>query len=66
MKVVVNGECMELSEGADVAGLLAVLGLEKRRVAVELGRKILSPDAYASTKINEGDVLEIVGFVGGG
>ena len=36
------------------------------RVVVELNRDIVSREAHGSTKLNEGDALEIVQFVGGG
>jgi sulfur carrier protein len=66
MNITVNGKPIELKEPATIAGLLEVLGLSNRRVAVEHNLKILQPDSYATTALAEGDVLEIVGFVGGG
>jgi thiamine biosynthesis protein ThiS len=35
-------------------------------VAVEMNRVILPREAYGSTRLAEGDSLEIVHFVGGG
>jgi len=66
MKVTVNGVVKEVADGASVQGLLEALGLSKGRVAVELNREIIVRDAYAGAALKEGDVLEILSFVGGG
>jgi thiamine biosynthesis protein ThiS len=66
MNVIVNGGIVELKEGAGLKGLLEGLGLSDKRVAVELNRVILPRESYEGTALKEGDVLEIVGFVGGG
>jgi thiamine biosynthesis protein ThiS len=66
MKITVNGNLIEMPEGAGLKGLLETLGLSEKRVAVELNRVILPRESYDNTALNEGDVLEIVGFVGGG
>ena len=39
---------------------------QQNRIAVEINGKILPKSAYASVTLKEGDVLEIVSFVGGG
>ena len=65
MTVVVNGDERELSDGASVTALLAVLNLTPDKVAVELNRRLLRSDKY-DTALKEGDVLEVVTFVGGG
>ena len=36
------------------------------RVAIELNREIVPRDRWSATRLNEGDRLEIVHFVGGG
>lgn len=65
MKVSVNGDPRELSDGATVAQLLEELKLTPRSVAVELNRRLLRSDRYG-TVLKEGDSVEIVTFVGGG
>lgn len=65
MKVVVNGDERELSDGASVTALLAVLNLSPDKVAVELNRRLLRSDKY-DTPLKEADVVEVVTFVGGG
>jgi thiamine biosynthesis protein ThiS len=49
-----------------VAELLALIGLDARKVAVERNREIVPRSAHAATLLGEGDVIEIVHFIGGG
>jgi thiamine biosynthesis protein ThiS len=65
MPIIVNGQTRS-DHPATVAALLAELGLDPIRVAVELNLEILPRDRFAATGLNDGDTLEIVQFVGGG
>jgi thiamine biosynthesis protein ThiS len=62
----VNGETRETAAGMSVTGLLAELGLNAWRVAIEYNLQILPKAKWEETQIAEGDKLEIVQFVGGG
>lgn len=62
----VNGEDRETGEGTTVEGLLALLGLNSARVAVEYNLRILPKEKWAETHVVQGDHFEIVQFVGGG
>lgn len=66
MNIKVNGGDMEMPEGSNVAELLGVIGFSDRRVAVELNRVILAAAEFAAAELHEGDVVEVLGFVGGG
>jgi len=66
MTVTVNGEARRLGVAATVADLLAAIGLDVRKVAVERNEAIVPRSAYAATRLAEGDALEIVHFIGGG
>jgi len=66
MQIRLNGEKREVPEGLDVPGLLAHLGLNPARVAIERNLEILPRAQWASTNVSEGDRFEIVHFVGGG
>ena len=66
MKIRINGEQKEIVDGLNIAGLLNELEIRPGRVVVELNRTIISRVAQESTSLREGDVLEIVHFVGGG
>lgn len=66
MRLIINGEPRELADGATVTALLAALDLDPRRLGVERNREILPKSIYAETCLADGDVIEIVHFVGGG
>jgi len=66
MKLVVNGNPVELPDGSTVAGLLAHLSIEAARVAVERNQDVVPRRTWAETALSDGDQIEIVTFVGGG
>jgi sulfur carrier protein len=66
IEIRVNGEPRRIGEAATVQSLLIELGLQASHVAVERNREIVPRDRRASTVLLEGDILEIVTFVGGG
>ena len=66
MEIVANGERRTVPDGATVLELLAHLGLDPARVAVELDRRIVKQAEWATTPLHTGASLEIVQFVGGG
>jgi sulfur carrier protein len=64
--ITLNGERYELDEPISVAGLLARLDIDPRRVAIEHNLTIIKRQTFPDVVIGEGDTLEIVNFVGGG
>ena len=66
IRVAVNGEARELAAGSTVATLLAALGLPGGKVAVERNEAIVPRSTYATVRLEPGDQLEIVHFIGGG
>lgn len=66
MRLTVNGETREAPDKATLADLLALLGIDGRRVAVERNREIAPKSLWPQIVLAEGDQLEIVQFVGGG
>ena len=65
MRLVINGEERETA-ASGVAALIAELGLDARKVAVERNLEIVPRSRHAATPLAEGDRIEIVQFVGGG
>ncbi len=61
-----NGEARAFDGPMTVASLLATLGLETRKVAVERNEEIVPRSVYSQTWLQSGDALEIVHFIGGG
>ncbi len=66
MRLTVNGETREAPDQATLADLLASLGIDGRRVAVEHNREIAPKSRWSEIALEDGDQLEIVQFVGGG
>lgn len=64
--VTVNGEHRRVREGMSLAELALELGLEPTRVAVELNAEVVPRSTHAQVRIEDGDDIEIVTFVGGG
>ncbi|MEO1038320.1 MAG: sulfur carrier protein ThiS [Pseudomonadota bacterium] len=61
-----NGEPREAPAGLTLSGLITWLELDPRKVAVERNLEIAPRSAYHEVRIEAGDRLEIVQFVGGG
>ncbi len=55
-----------LPEAASLDVVIAELGLQGDRVAVEHNGEIVSRSAWPETAVEGGDRLEVVHFVGGG
>lgn len=66
LRLSVNGQPHALAAGTSLAELLAELGLDVRKVAVERNREIVPRSVYGAVRLAEGDALEIVHFIGGG
>ena len=66
MRLTINGEERTFGALGDVAALVATLGLDARKVAVERNLEIVPRSLYATTSLAEGDRIEIVHFIGGG
>jgi thiamine biosynthesis protein ThiS len=66
MRITVNGEAREITEGQSVAALLSELGIQDERVAVELNLTILNREYFKQTLLRDGDRVEVIGFIGGG
>jgi thiamine biosynthesis protein ThiS len=66
VQVIINGEAQTFTAGVTIADLVSQLGLNQRRIAVELNREIIAREEYGSLVLADGDQIEIVHFVGGG
>ena len=66
MQIIVNGEQKDFKEGFTIIALLAELGVQNERVAVELNLDIVPRGRFGDTILKDGDRVEIVSFVGGG
>ena len=66
IQVSVNGETLRVPSGSTVADVLRQLSLDRARVAVEHNLRVVPRAEHGSLRLNHGDRLEIVTFVGGG
>jgi thiamine biosynthesis protein ThiS len=66
IQVRINGKDRDVGEGHSVRSLIESLELHPSLVVVELNREILSRDTYGEVPVREGDIIELVHFVGGG
>jgi thiamine biosynthesis protein ThiS len=65
MTLIINGESRPIS-AETLSALVEQLEMKSDRVAIELNRAIIPRDQWPQTRLNNGDQLEIVHFVGGG
>ena len=66
MQVTANGDAVDLPDGATVADLLAALGLGGRWVLVERNGEPVRRSDLDTTRLAQGDRLELVRAVAGG
>jgi sulfur carrier protein len=62
----VNGKEKELPENTTVLGLIEMLELNPKQVAVEVNREIVKRDLFSTHILYEDDEVELLHFVGGG
>lgn len=64
--MIINGKDMDIPAGTSVTALLGQLKLTPEKVVVEINREIVTADKWDNHRLNTGDKIEIVAFVGGG
>jgi len=66
MEIQLNGKGRCLQNGKTLQELLHDLAVDPKQVVVERNRQIVRRAQLSQTLLEEGDVLEILHFVGGG
>jgi thiamine biosynthesis protein ThiS len=66
LEITLNGELRRASSAWSIADLVTEIGLDPAKVAVERNREIVPRSTLGAVRLETGDVLEIVHFVGGG
>ena len=66
MRLTINGKPRTFETSLTLDELLARIGLDARKVAVERNLEIVPKSNYAAAALKDGDMLEIVHFIGGG
>lgn len=65
MRIQVNGDERDVT-ATTVLALVEELGFDVRKVAVERNLAIVPKSLHAETRLEDGDRIELVQFVGGG
>lgn len=66
MQIKVNGELRDMEEGSTLHTLIHALGLESKVMAAALNMEIVKQERWDKALLKEGDVIELLDFVGGG
>ncbi|HZL21650.1 MAG TPA: sulfur carrier protein ThiS, partial [Polyangia bacterium] len=66
MRLTVNGENRTAAPGTTVSALLAGMGVDPARVAVERNQDVVPRKTWTDATLADGDRIEIVAFIGGG
>ena len=66
MKITLNGETREFANLATIGDLLEQIGLGGKPVVVEQNRRALFPREIPTSRVDDGDVVEIVQVTAGG
>lgn len=66
MQVQVNGDAMELPEGATLTTLIETMALAGKRLAVEVNEDIVPRSRHSEFTLSDGDRVEVVHAIGGG
>src|SRR5438067_178658 len=66
LELTINGEARCVPEALSLADLLAQLGYDRGRIAVEVNRQIVPRPEHGTRQLAAGDEVEIVTLVGGG
>ena len=66
MRIMVNGNAMDVEEGLSLQRLLERLEIRREYTAVALNREVAPRASYGRTLLRDGDRVEIVHPMGGG
>jgi len=66
INIKINGKDIELNQASTIAQMLEEREVSGKMFVVEQNLKIIQKEEYSSTEVKENDIIEIVGFFGGG
>lgn len=67
MQITINGEEHHLESTIyNLSELVKKLEIDPVKIAIEQNQSLVSSDRFVKTPLNDGDVIEIVAFIGGG
>ena len=66
VKIVLNGQNYLVEKKQSILQLIEELNLDMSKVAVEKNYQIIIADDFSENTLEQGDIIEIVHFIGGG
>jgi sulfur carrier protein len=66
MNILLNGESKQIPDGITAAKLVEQLGLQDKRLAMEVNREIVPRSVFETYRFKPDDRVEIVMAIGGG
>jgi thiamine biosynthesis protein ThiS len=66
MHITVNGTPRQMPAGQNLSDLVNTFCKQSKHVITELNGVIIPPHQWPGTPVRDGDILELVAFVGGG
>ncbi|PLX67922.1 MAG: thiamine biosynthesis protein ThiS [Denitrovibrio sp.] len=66
MKIMLNGETVELEAPLTFNELIDKYDMKRETVVVEINGDLPDKSTYGATQTKDGDVIELIRFVGGG
>ena len=66
MNVTINGTAKELSPSAHLLDVVTQFCKEPKHIITEVNGQIIVSSHWGTTTIKDGDIIELVAFVGGG
>ena len=66
MNILINGDNQQFDDDLTAAQLVEKLGLQGKRIAMEVNQEIVPRSNYDSCQLSENDRVEIINAVGGG
>ena len=66
MKLIINGKIREFNVNTTLEKVLEELSLTGKVMAAAVNMEVVKQDLWATHRLNDGDKLELLDFVGGG
>ena len=66
MKIILNGNLKEIEESVTLKNIIEQFSKDSSRIIAELNGAVVKHHQWADRKLEDGDSLELVNFVGGG
>ena len=66
IRISLNGNTRDVREGTTILKLLKELEVEEFKIIVQVSGQIIANNKYHLKELKDGDIVEIINFIGGG